>query len=248
MSDALVSVRLITAKGRLIEVSEKSNPDLFWGIRGAGANFGIITSATYKLQPQTNNDQILLVDVAFPAEANATYYKLVESYSQAKTPLLSFSSVIIYDAASNSVSSNMPAQSLSFLHITDTEKPQIVATWIYLGPEDEGMKVLAPLFDLGPVLSAVNVISWSEVYAKASFGNDAQNCVPNSIHNPYAANLRNVTAPVMSRLFESMATFYQQYPGARGSVAIIESLNNKKMNEIPDATTAFPWRDTESYL
>lgn len=41
--DSLVSVRLVTADGRLITVSATSNPDLFWAIRGAGSNFGIST-------------------------------------------------------------------------------------------------------------------------------------------------------------------------------------------------------------
>jgi FAD/FMN-containing dehydrogenase len=44
--DGLVSARMVTADGRVVEVSETNNSDLFWGIRGAGANFGIITSAT----------------------------------------------------------------------------------------------------------------------------------------------------------------------------------------------------------
>ena len=42
--DALVSVRLVTADGQIIEASEKTNSDLFWGIRGAGQNFGIVVS------------------------------------------------------------------------------------------------------------------------------------------------------------------------------------------------------------
>lgn len=42
MIDALVSARLVTAQGEMVEVSKTENPDLFWAIRGAGANFGIV--------------------------------------------------------------------------------------------------------------------------------------------------------------------------------------------------------------
>jgi len=49
--DNLVSVDLVTAEGRLLRASAAENPDLFWGMRGAGANFGVVTSFEYRLHP-----------------------------------------------------------------------------------------------------------------------------------------------------------------------------------------------------
>jgi FAD/FMN-containing dehydrogenase len=49
--DNLLSVDLVTADGQLIVVSEGENAELFWGIRGAGANFGVVTSFKFKLHP-----------------------------------------------------------------------------------------------------------------------------------------------------------------------------------------------------
>jgi FAD/FMN-containing dehydrogenase len=49
--DNLRSVDLITADGELLRASEREHPDLFWGVRGAGANFGIVTSFEYQLHP-----------------------------------------------------------------------------------------------------------------------------------------------------------------------------------------------------
>ncbi len=49
--DNLLSVDLVTADGRLVHASEDENPDLFWGLRGAGANFGIATSFEFRLHP-----------------------------------------------------------------------------------------------------------------------------------------------------------------------------------------------------
>lgn len=50
--DNLLSVDLVTADGRRLHVSEEENADLFWGMRGAGANFGVATSFEYRLHPQ----------------------------------------------------------------------------------------------------------------------------------------------------------------------------------------------------
>ena len=40
--------------GSVIEASATENPDLFWGMRGAGHNFGIVTELTFKSWPQEN--------------------------------------------------------------------------------------------------------------------------------------------------------------------------------------------------
>src|ERR671934_1807404 len=49
--DQLLAVDLVTAEGELVTASEDVNPDLFWGMRGAGANFGIVTEFEFRLHP-----------------------------------------------------------------------------------------------------------------------------------------------------------------------------------------------------
>jgi FAD/FMN-containing dehydrogenase len=49
--DSLLSVDLVTAEGERIHVDERTEPDLFWGLRGGGGNFGIATSLEYRLHP-----------------------------------------------------------------------------------------------------------------------------------------------------------------------------------------------------
>lgn len=49
--DNVVSMDVATADGRLVRASESENPDLFWGLRGGGGNFGVVTGVEHRLYP-----------------------------------------------------------------------------------------------------------------------------------------------------------------------------------------------------
>jgi FAD/FMN-containing dehydrogenase len=49
--DNLVSLDVVTADGELRHASADTNPDLYWGLRGGGGNFGIVTSFEFDLHP-----------------------------------------------------------------------------------------------------------------------------------------------------------------------------------------------------
>jgi hypothetical protein len=62
--DNLLSAQVVTVDGRQVEASQKSNPDLFWAIRGGGGNFAVVTTLEYQLHP---GGQVLSGALIYPA-------------------------------------------------------------------------------------------------------------------------------------------------------------------------------------
>jgi hypothetical protein len=50
-TDNVVAMNVVTAEGKLVRASDDENHDLFWGLRGGGGNFGVVTGIEYKLYP-----------------------------------------------------------------------------------------------------------------------------------------------------------------------------------------------------
>lgn len=102
--DALDSVTIVTGTGEIVNASATENTDLFWGLRGAGQNFGIITSATYTLHDQTNGGTALNADFLFAASENATIFQIIKDFAGNQPDALALMSVIQYSTTYNTVS------------------------------------------------------------------------------------------------------------------------------------------------
>ena len=64
--DSLLSVDIVTADGQLQRASESENEDLFWAVRGAGSNFGVVTSFEFRAHPV--GPMVAVAAVMYPAD------------------------------------------------------------------------------------------------------------------------------------------------------------------------------------
>jgi FAD/FMN-containing dehydrogenase len=127
--DSLVAVGLVAADGGLVRASEDENPDLFWGLRGAGANFGIATSFEFRLHPFEG--RITYGTVVYPIEradeVAALYREIVETGPNE-----------LWASFGLGLSAGRPVATVSVCHS---------------GPVDDAERDLAPLRALGPAVA-----------------------------------------------------------------------------------------------
>jgi hypothetical protein len=128
VSDNLISADLVTADGDFLTVSKTQHPDLFWGLRGGGGNFGVVTSLEYRLHPV---GPVLAGVVAYPMEKAREALRLFRDLT-ADAP---------DELASDIVLITMPDGT-----------PVVGMVVCYTGPGENGERILRPLKTLSPVL------------------------------------------------------------------------------------------------
>jgi hypothetical protein len=125
--DSLISADIVTADGQLLRASTQENEDLFWGIRGAGSNFGVVTAFEYQLHPV---DLVLAGALSYPLRRAPHVLRCYDDFVKAAP-----------DELSTAVS----------LGLTPTGEPVVFIVVCYCGPTDEGEQVLHPLRTLSPM-------------------------------------------------------------------------------------------------
>ncbi|KAI0446151.1 FAD-binding domain-containing protein [Xylaria telfairii] len=222
--DALVSVRLVTANGDVVEASASKNPELFFGIRGAGANFGVITSATYKLSKAVNDGQVFTADIVYPESMKSDYFNVLKTYEENMPAELAINTTINWNG--------------------DSSQTQIIGTFVYSGPEAQALRILAPFFELNPPVVRKSVVPYSQIPYVILFGMVAAMSQPGSIHDIWSANVRQFSVESFNAAFDKYDAFYKANPDGRMSVGIFESFSTQAVVG-SGQETSYPWRDSK---
>jgi FAD/FMN-containing dehydrogenase len=98
---------MVTAAGIIVEASVDQNSDLFWAVRGAGSNFGIIISATYRMYEITNDGEAVNADFVFSASSNASFWEVMKMFDDTLPSQLAITAVAIFNRTSNEVRLNL---------------------------------------------------------------------------------------------------------------------------------------------
>jgi FAD/FMN-containing dehydrogenase len=137
--DQLLSVDMVTAGGELVRASETENPDLFWGVRGGGGNFGIVTEFEFRLNP-----------VGPTVVAGPVFWAMEDS-----PQVLRFYRDWIADAPDELMTMviHRKAPPVDFVPQELHGKLVVAVACCYVGAVEEGERVLRPLKEFGsPVL------------------------------------------------------------------------------------------------
>jgi hypothetical protein len=137
--DNVMAVDIVTADGQLRRASKEENPDLYWGVRGGGGNFGVVTSFEFKLHPMQRT--VVGGDILFPLAEAKDVMKFFAEY---------------YDS--------IPDELYADIGLISTPGGQgdfVMIHLCYSGPENEASKWVEPVRNAGTaVVDGIKAIDY----------------------------------------------------------------------------------------
>jgi FAD/FMN-containing dehydrogenase len=146
--DNLISAEVVLADGRVVRASEDEDAELFWGIRGGGGNFGIVTEFEFRLHPL---GPIVLAGLTlFGIERAAQVLRGWRDWADAAPDELSTACVVLTAPPEPFVPSELHG------------KPVLGVAVLYVGDADAGTVVVRPLRELGPIVDHVGQMPYTD--------------------------------------------------------------------------------------
>jgi hypothetical protein len=151
--DNLLAVDLVTADGNLVRASAREHPDLFWGVRGGGGNFGIVTAFKFQLHPV---GPLLAGKVVYPIAQAGDVLRFYREYT-----------------------SNAPDELTAYACLSTTPDgvSVIAISLCYCGTLEEGERLVEPVRKFGaPLVNHIRPRSYLNMMRQANRGAPVGRC------------------------------------------------------------------------
>jgi len=136
--DNLVAAELVTADGEVVRVDPQSDPELLWGLRGGGGNFGVVTEFTFGAHPV--GPEVAFVFCLYPIE-------------HARLVLAAHERIVLASDEISTIAVLGHVPPLDDFAEEIHEAPFVAVLGMYAGPAEDGERALEPLRGLAPVLA-----------------------------------------------------------------------------------------------
>jgi FAD/FMN-containing dehydrogenase len=189
-ADNLLSVEIVTAEGQVLTASKSENPHLFWGVRGGGGNFGVVTRFQFRLHPI--GPIVLAGMLLYPASMAAEVLQGFRGVMTGAPDALGAALVLSTAPPEDFVPEPLRGQPVA----------GVAVCWA--GPLDEGDKALRPLRELvPPAADTVEPMPYTAVQQLIDAGS------PEGLRNYFASDYLSA---LPDEAFEVMCRYHLSRP------------------------------------
>lgn len=226
MTDNLVSANVVLANGTAITVSETQHSDLFWGLRGAGHNFGVVTSVYYQAYDSTPDiDGFATATFTFTQDKLEAVFTIANQWLAAPNRPVELTHYGIF--------ANNPAVD---------SKPIIEFLVYWQGAGSIPTEYTDPLNALKPVSVAEAHVDLLGANANTGASSTGPACAKGNGRQTFPVDLNSWDVANLRTVINIFSTF----PASLGdSVMLLEGFATNRVLEIPVASTAYAFRSNQ---
>jgi FAD/FMN-containing dehydrogenase len=213
--DNLISARVVLADGRVVTASDTQNVDLFWGLRGGGGNFGIVTEFEFKAHEAGT---LLAGVVLHPLAAARQALRRFRDFEASAPEEFSGSALLFHFPQDPSAPEAMRGA------------PLVGLGGVFAGPVSAGEQLVQPLRAYGPPIVDMFAASpYNQVQRMADFA------FPPGLRNYWKSGyLKGLTDGALDVLVD----FMERVPSPQ-TVIVLEHNGDGALERVPDSATAF---------
>ena len=149
-AERITAIEFVSAHGDLREVTALTDPDLFWAIRGGGGNFGVVTAMEFELLPIT---EVYAGALFFPYERAGEVLEAWRQWTRSVPDEVTSVGRMIQIPPIPDVPEFLRGRSFTVIEAT------------FLGTEQQGAELLAPLRELGPEMDTFAIVTPPDLLA-----------------------------------------------------------------------------------
>ncbi|KAK3395742.1 hypothetical protein B0T20DRAFT_487168 [Sordaria brevicollis] len=223
MIDSLLRIKVALWNGTIVEASETSHPDLFWGMRGAGHNFGVVIESTFKTYPDEGgmhyNADMVFTDSSIDAVLETTK-SIIEAGLHPSVFFI-----------------------LGYLFNATTMKPVLFINIVSAHDIAAGKAVSARFASSESITRThfnETLLTFAELGSGAAVPEVCTNSLSQDLYTASSPTIFSVES--MKVVYQSYSSFIASYPTANRSILLFEAASPHKIASIPHESTAYPHR------
>ncbi|KAL9034019.1 MAG: hypothetical protein Q9214_007236, partial [Letrouitia sp. 1 TL-2023] len=224
VSDNIIQMNVVTANGSAITVSASQNPDLYWGMRGAGHNFGIVTEFRYKIYdyPSLNNYYVTYTYAGDKVEA--VFKQLNRLGNNGKQPK-EINSYLLYS-----------------FNASLSSKPILVLQLYYTGTSSAAYRFVEPFLALEPLVVENATVPYAKLATALGVGVGGAICAPGLSHRLFPVGLLEYNVNANRKLYSLYEKLLTEEPLFNKSTVQFEGYALQGMKAVDPASSAYAHR------
>jgi hypothetical protein len=244
-SDQLISARMVLANGTVITVCEETNSDLFWAIRGAGHNFGIVTQAKIKIYDRDlSQSQWSASSFLFTHDKMENVMTVVNSWLEMPDRPAEFVhfGVFVFNPDVDPVNVSLRPHFRNF--IANYGQP-VVVMHVFMQGAAIPPEYTDPLYALSPISVDQSVADLAGLFDVLGANWDGPACKKGLSRAILPISADTYPLPALRKVMNIMT---DMPPEMRSSSVMLEGYPTNRIGEIPGDNTAYPDRDGQLLL